>query len=275
MTLNNDTLDQHYLKSLTLLYVEDEEDVLEQAIQFFSRFCGTLLTARNGAEGLEIFRAHHPDIIITDILMPVMDGLTMAAEIRQLDLKVPIVMLTAFEQANYLMRSIEIGIDKYVTKPISVSQLLNSLLDCAHRLRVERQLQESEERFRQMFEDSPDALMLLHDGFYFDCNRAAEKMLRCERQQICGQKPEYFYPLVQTDGRLSSDVAAENTAEALKTGKASYEWLQQRPDGTLFLADISLSVITMQGRQVLFSSWRDVSMRRQLEEKLQKLIHTD
>ena len=273
--MNNDTLDRDYLKSLSLLYVEDEEDVFEQAIKLISRFCGKLLTARDGAEGLEVYRTNQPDIIITDILMPVMDGLSMAAEIRKMDRKVPIVMLTAFDQSGYLMRSIEIGIDKYVTKPFSFSQLSDSLLDCAHRLRVERQLQESEERFRQMFEDSPDALMLLHEGIFFDCNRAAELLLRCERQQICGQKPENFFPLVQPDGRLSSDVATEKTAEAIKTGKSTYEWLQQRPDGSLFLADISLTVITMQGRQVLFSSWRDVSLRRQLEEKLQKLIQTD
>jgi PAS domain S-box-containing protein len=208
-------------------------------------------------------------------MMPIMDGLTMAAEIRKLDSKVPIVMLTAFEQTDYLIRSIEIGIDKYIIKPINIKRLSDSLLDCAHRLRVERQLHENEKRFRQMFEDSPDALMLLHDGLFFDCNRTAERMLRCERQQICGQKPEYFSPRFQPDGRLSSDVAAEKTAEALNVGKSSYEWLQQRPDGTLFWADVSLSVITMQGRQVLFSSWRDVSMRRELEEKLQKLMQKD
>lgn len=132
--------DQDYLKTLTVLYVEDDEDARKQFTEFLMRPIGTLLTAVNGAEGLEMYRRHKPHIVVTDILMPVMDGLTMVKEIRDLDPSVPVIVLTAFEQTGYLMRAINLGIDKYVTKPVNSYLLFEGLLECAHRLNAEEAL---------------------------------------------------------------------------------------------------------------------------------------
>ena len=133
-------LDRAFLKTVSLLYVEDDEDVSKQLVRFLRHRVGSLLVAANGAAGLEAFCAHGPQLVITDIQMPGMDGLCMALEIRKLNQSVPIVVTTAFEQTDYLLRSIDIGVDKYVTKPIDVDRLLAALLDCAHRLRAEQML---------------------------------------------------------------------------------------------------------------------------------------
>ncbi len=130
-----DTQDQEYLKTLTVLYVEDEEDTREQFKQFLARLAGRLITAENGAEGLAACHEHHPDIIITDIQMPVMDGLEMVQELRILDASIPIIVLTAFEQIDYLKRSINLGVNKYLSKPVNGFELRDTLLDCAHILR--------------------------------------------------------------------------------------------------------------------------------------------
>ncbi len=133
-------LDQRHLKTLTLLYVEDDQDVREQFSRFLRRRCGALVTADNGVQGLEAFRLHRPQIVVTDILMPGMDGLTMAGEIHNLDRTVQIIVTTAFENTDYLLRSIEVGIDRYVTKPVNGERMTAALLVCAHRLRIEAQL---------------------------------------------------------------------------------------------------------------------------------------
>ncbi len=138
MKLNK--LDQYFLKTLTVLYVEDDLDTREQFSDFLRRPVGTLITATNGAEGLEAFKKHHPDIVVTDIHMPVMDGLTMAGEIRAIEPSVPIIVITAFEQTDYLMRAVNIGIDKYVTKPVNSFLMFECLIECVHRLRAEEQL---------------------------------------------------------------------------------------------------------------------------------------
>jgi diguanylate cyclase (GGDEF)-like protein len=133
--------DKEYLKSLRVLYVEDEEDAREQFSLFLGRIVGELIVARDGAEGLEAYRAHHPHIVISDILMPNMDGLAMATEIRASDRRVPIILLTAFEEIDYLKRSINIGVSRYVTKPVNGFQLHETLLECAHSLLAEEALQ--------------------------------------------------------------------------------------------------------------------------------------
>ena len=138
--MDGDQQDLQFLKSLTILYVEDDHDVRDQFAQFLRYRCGKLIVADNGQTALAAFRAHRPRIVVTDILMPVMDGLTMAGEIHALDPAVLIIVTTAFEKTDYLLRSIEIGVDKYVTKPVDTGRMTAALLDCAHRLRVEEQL---------------------------------------------------------------------------------------------------------------------------------------
>ena len=135
-----DGKDQAFLQGLTLLYVEDEEEVRTQFVRFLSRLVGKLLVARDGEEGLAIYHDQAPHMILTDILMPVRDGLEMAREIRAVDRKIPIILLTAFEQVDYLKNSINVGVDKYVVKPVDGLHLQRTLLECARRLRLEDDL---------------------------------------------------------------------------------------------------------------------------------------
>ena len=144
--MNINRLDQNFLKTLTVLYVEDDTDTREQFSEFLRRPVGTLVTAANGVEGLEAFKKHLPDIVVTDILMPQMDGLTMAYEIRGIVPSVPIIVITAFEQTDYLLRAVNIGIDKYVTKPVNSYLMFECLLECVHRLRAEEQLKLQHQR---------------------------------------------------------------------------------------------------------------------------------
>ena len=143
--MNSAIRDMEYLKSLSILYVEDEADVREQFSQFLQRLAGKLITAENGADGLAAYNEHKPDIIITDIRMPVMDGLSMAGEIRNSDKTVRIVVLTAFEETNYLKQAINIGIDKYVTKPVIGLELQEAVLEQAQNLRIEAELKQARE----------------------------------------------------------------------------------------------------------------------------------
>lgn len=137
MTAVNSAQDKEVLKRLTLLYVEDDEDARVQFTLFLTRLFGKLVVAGHGAEGLAQYREHRPDIIVTDIQMPVMDGLAMARQIRAEGSRLPIIVLSAFDQPSYLIESGEIGIDRYVTKPVDCRQLVSSLLECAGRLTAE------------------------------------------------------------------------------------------------------------------------------------------
>jgi signal transduction histidine kinase len=146
--------DSAFLKTLTLLHVEDDPDTRAQLGRFLSNRVGTLVTAANGREGLAAFHAHHPDIVITDIQMPEMDGLALAQAIKSIeqsrDTAVPVIVTTAFEQTDYLMRAIEIGIDKYIVKPIDPARLQQAMLECAYKLRIVAEKTELEAQNRQL-----------------------------------------------------------------------------------------------------------------------------
>jgi len=131
-----DPQDVQFLSTLTVLYAEDDTETRTLTGVFLGRRVGTLLTAADGAAGLEVFRARGAQIVITDIRMPKLDGLGMAQEIRRLDPSVLMIVTTAFEETDYLARAITIGIDQYVLKPIPPERLDFALLTCAHRLRL-------------------------------------------------------------------------------------------------------------------------------------------
>ncbi len=141
--------EQTFLKTLTVLYVEDEEFTRALFTEFLQRLVGRLVTAENGEQGLAAFQLHRPQIVLTDILMPVMDGLAMAEEVRKLDTSVPIIVMTAFDESSYLMKSINIGIERYVTKPVNGLELQEVLVRCARRLLADQALAQQQQREKE------------------------------------------------------------------------------------------------------------------------------
>ena len=179
-----DDSDLHYLKTLSILYVEDEDDIRDQLAAFLKRRCAAVYTASNGHKGLDAFTRRKPDIVVTDILMPVMDGLKMGAAIRTVNPKIPLIITTAFEEPGYFQKAIDLGVDKYVTKPVDPDLLMQALLKSARSVRAEAALREVEERYRLLFQLSHIAISVADTngnepagtatvrGRLLDCNQA-------------------------------------------------------------------------------------------------------
>jgi putative two-component system response regulator len=116
-----------FMKTLVVLYVEDEDEVREALAHFLSRRFAKVDMAKNGLEGLEKFRNNHYDIVITDVKMPIMDGLEMAKHIKEITEDTPVIVVTAFNETDYFMRAIEIGVDRYVKKPVDADSLYDAI----------------------------------------------------------------------------------------------------------------------------------------------------
>ncbi|EAJ3318134.1 response regulator transcription factor [Campylobacter jejuni] len=114
-------------KELIILVVEDEVKARESLINVLSERFSKVIGAQNGDEGLKKFKKFKPDLVITDIAMPIMDGLDMAREIKEISDDVPIVVLSAYSEKERLLRSIDIGIDKYLIKPVDIEELFKVL----------------------------------------------------------------------------------------------------------------------------------------------------
>ncbi|MCT7541204.1 EAL domain-containing response regulator [Aliarcobacter cryaerophilus] len=124
--MNNDISN---LKNITVLYVEDEKDLREVTSSILQSFTKNQYIAANGQEGYELFLKHDSDIdlIISDINMPILNGLEMIKKIKDINKNVPIIVTTAFSNKEYLLEAIDIGVDKYVLKPVDVSKLLQAM----------------------------------------------------------------------------------------------------------------------------------------------------
>ena len=114
------------LKNITILYAEDEAALREITLNILRGFTKKQFVAENGAEGLELFKQNESeiDLIITDVNMPIMNGLEMIREIKEINPNIPIIVATAFSNTEYLLEAIDIGVDKYVLKPIDMKKLL-------------------------------------------------------------------------------------------------------------------------------------------------------
>ncbi len=115
------------LKNVTVLFVEDEENIRKALGNAIKDEFKNFILARDGNDGLKKFQKYKPDIVITDILMPIMDGLEMAQEIKKISRETPIVVLSAFDEKKRLLKAIDVGIDKYLIKPIDTEDLMETL----------------------------------------------------------------------------------------------------------------------------------------------------
>ena len=112
------------MKNLFLMIVEDEDKLRDGLSAALAPFFSKLINAKNGDEGLKKFKKYNPDLVITDILMPIVDGLDMAKSIKAMSKDTPIIVLSAYSEKERLLRAIDIGIDKYLIKPVDVEELL-------------------------------------------------------------------------------------------------------------------------------------------------------
>ncbi len=111
------------LKNFTILYVEDDEMVRKNAVEYLKRVCKEVLEAKDGKEAIKVWKEHKPDIIITDINMPRLNGLDMASYIRANDKDVQIIIATAHSDTEYLLQAVELQLVKYIIKPITKDKL--------------------------------------------------------------------------------------------------------------------------------------------------------
>ncbi len=138
-------LSDQQILDISVLYVEDDIFIRKVMLNILSKNVREVYTAENGLEGLNLYKKLHPDIVLTDIRMPVMDGLEMAAQIKFANRNAPIIVTTAYGDTENLLRSIEIGIDSYVLKPIDKNKLIRVLRRYAEEIRLKKKLHEQEE----------------------------------------------------------------------------------------------------------------------------------
>ncbi len=162
------------LKNLKLLYVEDDKATRVSTLLILEIFFTDIIIATDGLDGLEKFKQNEIDIVITDINMPNINGLEMSQTIKEIDSSVPILIFSAYNEIEFFMNAIKLGIEGYLLKPIDLDQVasvLNKSVDnillkkenleykrCLEK-KVEYQVQELRDKDRLLHQHSKMAAM--------------------------------------------------------------------------------------------------------------------
>lgn len=129
-------------------------------------------------------------------------------------------------------------------------------------------LEESEQRFKSLFFDSPDAHLIVHNGKYTDCNEAACKMLGYQPEFIIGKTPAEISPEFQKNGLKSCDQVKANLATAKQKGKHSFEWSLKKADGNTIDCEVTLTSIQQKEGDVTFVTWQNLTEVKVMQEAL-------
>jgi diguanylate cyclase (GGDEF)-like protein len=205
------------MSDFSLLYVED--DMLTQKIMksVLSGYFKDIYVANNGLDGIELYKDKRPDIILTDISMPKMDGLEMSEQIRALNAKQPIILFTAYGEKEHLSTAIKLSIDKYVMKPLDSKQMFKILDEVVLELSKEREAKAYKKNLE--FSSNHDLLTGLGNRKYFFSNlRALEKESRKKGKTlaILSMDLNRFKPINDTYGHDAGDFILKKVAAYLK-----------------------------------------------------------
>jgi len=123
------------LKDKILLFVEDDKVIRDNTNAMLSFLFNKVILANNGEEALEKYIEYKPDMILTDIKMPKKDGLQLIEEIREEDIYTPIVLFTAHNEQRFLMKAINMSVDGYILKPVTLDNILEVFSRCTKKLK--------------------------------------------------------------------------------------------------------------------------------------------
>jgi signal transduction histidine kinase len=170
--------DQMCLAGLTVLYVEREPRTQRLVSRFLHgrvrRFC----LAENGASGLERFRSERPDLLVSDLIGPEADSLALIEVIRAEAPEVPVILTTACEQPQVIIRALELGVRRFLLKPLSAVRFGAALLDCAQELRMAREgAARQQQKLALLQAQHEETLGVLASGLAHDYNNLLQGLM--------------------------------------------------------------------------------------------------
>jgi two-component system, OmpR family, response regulator VanR len=116
-----------YLKDQSVLFADDDNIARAQMTNVLEMIFKTVHSAKNGEEALDFYTQFKPNLIITDIKMPKIDGIGLVEYVRKVDYDTPIIMLTSFSEQNLLLNAANLSIDGYLVKPVELNQVTNAI----------------------------------------------------------------------------------------------------------------------------------------------------
>ena len=243
-----------------ILCVEDDPTARTLLAHILQRRFAHVLAARDGAEGLELFRQHLPALVITDIRMPRLDGIRMARAIRAEHPETRIIVTTALDDAGQLLSAIEVGVSDYVIKPLTPKRLFEAVDKSLQLRSLETALRSSKAKTETILESIGDAFFALDgQGRFTYVNRKAEEHFGQCREELLGRVFLTVFPEYQPGQHAFQEAMATQENRSFEHFIAPlHRWLDVRvfplDDGiSVYLRDITETKLAeAQIRQLAF-----------------------
>jgi len=149
--------------------------------------------------------------------------------------------------------------------------ICNIITDVTEQKKLANQLAYSEIKYRSLFESAGDAILVLDGNIIIDCNESALTMFNCIREDIINRNPVELSPITQYDGRPSSEVAKEKLLSVMNGHRETFNWQHQQLGGALFDAEVSLSLIEINGKDCIQGIVRDITLRKRTEDSIKTI----
>ncbi|WP_265946169.1 response regulator [Dechloromonas sp. A34] len=248
---------------MKVLAVDDNRTNLHILQVFLKKLGHDVILAENGDEAVRRFQSDAPDLILLDIMMPIMDGFEAARRIKAMSRErwTPVIFLSALNRDENLVEGLDAGADDYLTKPINFVVLEAKLRSMQRSLAMQQASIDSLRRLQTISDNVADAIVTMDEqGLIASTNRSAERIFGWPSSKLLGQNIRTLIP------DLAHNVGAGNTG-------LEREVEAQHRDGRRFAATISVTQIDLDNKRVSIGVIRDISERIQAEKELRDSAH--
>lgn len=259
------------MTKMKVLAVDDNRTNLHILQVFLKKLGHEVILAENGEEAVKKFEAESPDLVLLDIMMPVMDGFEAARQIKAMprDRWTPVIFLSALNRDENLVEGLDAGADDYLTKPINFVVLEAKLRSMQRSLAMQQAAIDSLRRVQAISDNVLDAIVTTNEqGIIVSVNHSTERIFGWGASELVGQSIDMLMP---PDSNPAQERDAAAPTEQNRTAHIvghEREIVAAHKDGHLFPATIAVSQVLLDNQQMLIGVIRDITERKQTERQL-------
>lgn len=257
------------LPALRILVVDDNRTNLQILQVFLKKLGHSTIPAENGAEAIQLNAEQKPDLILLDIMMPVIDGFEAARQIRAQasDRWVPIIFLSALDRNENLVTGLEAGGDDFMSKPINFVVLEAKVRSMQRMLLLQRKTMEALKRIQVISDNVIDAIVTIDtDAKIVSCNSSCARIFGWEMHEMIGQNismlmSEPFYAQPENNDEANTPTKPIGQVREISA---------VRKNGNLFPIELGVTEVDFEHERLFIGIIRDISERKQAEQKLRE-----